>query len=378
MKLNHGLGESVILTAKPFTPNVVFVGWAGDLVSTANPATLVVNGSKTVRARFASVVPLPRLVSWWRAENDARDIMGINHATPGAGITFGTGKVGRAFSFNGTAAAEVKVLASETLNVGTGNGFTIESWIKPTDAVMRHPLLEWHDGSRFGAHLWINVESPGSLYANVVDTAHVNHPISSPTGIIRANDWQHVAVTYDRTSGMSRLFLNGVQVAWTNLGIFIPLTVAEITTHVMGKILTAIAKYARDRARKKLEFSEDDIAQLHKELGEWNIRSDVLASKLKVYFPSSNLDETWREYAVLLMNVWELATRIYNTATRSDQVAIFINDQENNWKARLSNVDWSKIKNFDLDEVKKLSYTVMAYSQVIIIGQILEAPMRKF
>jgi len=78
------------------------------------------------------------------------------------------------------------------------------------------------------------------------------------------------------------------------------------------------------------------------------------------------------------MNVWELATRIYNTATRSDQVAIFINDQENNWKARLSNVDWSKIKNFDLDEVKKLSYTVMAYSQVIIIGQILEAPMRKF
>jgi hypothetical protein len=109
----------------------------------------------------------------------------------------------------------------------------------------------------------------------------------------------------------------------------------------MGKILTAMANYSRDKyVRKKLEFSEDDTAQLYKELAEWNIRSDVLASKLKVYFPSSNLDETWREYAALLMNVWELATRIYNTATKSDQIDIFINYQENNWKARLSNVDW--------------------------------------
>jgi hypothetical protein len=237
IKPNYGLGESVKLTASPSAPNVVFVGWAGDLISTTNPATLAMNGNKTVRARFASADLLPPgLVSWWRAENDARDVMGANHATLGTGITFRAGKVGQAFSFDGTAAAEVKVLASETLNVGAGSGFTIELWIKPTDAI--YPLLEWNDGSRFGVNLWIAEQHGttgriGSLFANIVDTTSARHIISSPKtpsgeGLIRKDDWQHVAVTYDRASGISTLILNGAQVATANLGIFIPLTMGDL------------------------------------------------------------------------------------------------------------------------------------------------------
>ena len=79
-----------------------------------------------------------------------------------------------------------------------------------------------------------------------------------------------------------------------------------------------------------------------------------------------------------MVNVWELATRIYRTARSSKDIAVFIDYQQNNWKARLSNVDWSKIKNFDLDELNRLSYTVMAYNQVVIIGRIFEESMIKF
>jgi hypothetical protein len=124
---------------------------------------------------ISPVSPPPGLVSWWRAENDALDVMGANDATLGTGITFRAGKVGQAFSFDGTVSAEVKVLASKTLNVGAGSGFTIELWIKPTDAIYRRPLLEWNDGSRVGAHLWIaerfgTLGGFGSLFANLVDT----------------------------------------------------------------------------------------------------------------------------------------------------------------------------------------------------------------
>src|SRR5919202_1971139 len=54
------------------------------------------------------------------------------------------------------------------------------------------------------------------------------HIFSSPGGLIRAMVWQHVAVTYDQPSGMSRLFHNGVQVAYANLGTFTPLTTADL------------------------------------------------------------------------------------------------------------------------------------------------------
>jgi hypothetical protein len=209
------------------------------------------------------------------------------------------------------------------------------------------------------------------------------------TCLVTADLFQHPLVLVI-VGGVVTTGIGGLLVAWitkrwqdnkrkTEIRLNLTQEMSEITAYAMGKILTAIASYVRERAlRKKHEFSDDDATQLYKEFADWNMRSSVLAAKLKAYFPSSNVDEAWREYTGLLVNVWELATRIYRTATNSAQIDIFINYQENNWKARLSNVDWSKIKNFDIEELKKLSYAVMAYNQVLIIDRILEAPMRKF
>jgi hypothetical protein len=187
------------------------------------------------------------------------------------------------------------------------------------------------------------------------------------------------------TAGIGGLLVPWITKRWqdnkrkTEIRLELTQEMSEITAYAMGKILTAIASYARDRARRKEhEFSDDDTAHLYEEFAEWNRKSSVLTAKLKAYFPNSNIDEAWAEYATLMVNVWELATRIYRTATKSDLIAVFLEYQENNWKERLSNVEWSKVKNFDLDELKKLSYTVMAYNQVVIIGRIFQEPMIKF
>jgi len=237
MKLNYVVGESVTLTAKPITPNV-FVGWSGDLTGTTNPSTIVLDKNKTIRARFASVVPLPTgLVSWWRAENDAKDVMGINPAISSPGIKYSMGEVGQAFSFDGT--SEIKILRSSSLNVGTGDGFTIEAWIKPKGVDKPQPLFEWNDGSKFGPHLWIGphyfgLSGPGSFFVNIVDNTtpvvrdKAYHYFASQDDLLRVDYWQHVALTYDKTSGVSRLFLNGVQIESANLGIFTPLTTGDL------------------------------------------------------------------------------------------------------------------------------------------------------
>ena len=133
MKLSYDLGESVTLTALPFPPSV-FVDWAKDLIGNANPATLTMDGNKTVRARFASAVPLPPgLIALWRGETDASDLIGGHHGTFFAGTVVtapsvtASGKVGGAFNFDGT--VHVRVPDSAALKPAQ---LTVEAWVFPT------------------------------------------------------------------------------------------------------------------------------------------------------------------------------------------------------------------------------------------------------
>jgi hypothetical protein len=74
-----------------------------------------------------------------------------------------------------------------------------------------------------GSHFWISVAHTGDLQANLVDTNLNNHSIIPP-GTLRANQFQHVAVTYEKHTGMAGLYVNGLVVETTLLGTFTPLT----------------------------------------------------------------------------------------------------------------------------------------------------------
>src|SRR5207302_676150 len=47
-------------------------------------------------------------------------------------------------------------------------------------------------------------------------------------GLLSTTAWQHVAVTYDRTSGTTKLYLNGAVVASANWGNFVPNTTSDL------------------------------------------------------------------------------------------------------------------------------------------------------
>src|ERR1035441_4272208 len=85
------------------------------------------------------------LVSWWRGEGAASDSADSNNGIVEGGVAFAAGEVGQAFKFNGTN-ADVRVPASASLNVGTGDGLTIEAWVNPADVSTERPLVEWNSG----------------------------------------------------------------------------------------------------------------------------------------------------------------------------------------------------------------------------------------
>ena len=165
------------------------------------------------------------LVALWSGEGNGNDSIGGCNATLTA-VTFAEGKVGRAFLLNGID-ADIQIPASPILDTGLASGMTIEAWINPATLDLR-PILEWNRGSAglagTGVHLWLSVNGPGELHANVLDTAGNNHHMGSAPGAATANCFQHVALTYDKTTGMAVLYRNGVAVATQNLGIFTPQT----------------------------------------------------------------------------------------------------------------------------------------------------------
>src|ERR1035437_6645252 len=176
---------------------------------------------------LAQSVPAPSgLVGWWVGESNATDSAGINNGVLENGIGFGVGEVGQAFLYDNTN-MDVRVPASSSLNVGTSSGFTIECWVNPSSASVNGsvPLVEWNNGSGWGVHFFINNNGgPGNFFANVVDAGGGWHFINSGAGVVVSNVFQHLALTYDKATGLARLYRNGLLVAQQNLGSYTPRT----------------------------------------------------------------------------------------------------------------------------------------------------------
>lgn len=174
------------------------------------------------------VIPPDGLVSWWKGEANALDNEGVNDGLLEGSIGFAPGEVGQSFLFN-TANADVKIPASPSINVGNSAGFTLEAWIYPSNVLALGPLFEWNNGSGgWGVHFYVGAGGPGTLYANVVDNGGHWHQISSASGVVLPNVFQHVALTYSKNTGEATIYLNGTVAKQTNLGIFTPHTTFDL------------------------------------------------------------------------------------------------------------------------------------------------------
>lgn len=166
---------------------------------------------QTFTGEVANPVPAPKgLVAWWPAQNTVAEIIGgVHAAAPDNNPQYTTGRVGRAFSFNGTSQS----LQTASTDVMKHLPLTIEGWIKP-EARTSGNLVSYlptnviandqvnFGGHGFGAHLYPD----GSMLRVGIEGAAEDFR-TVPGVTFTDNTWVHVAVVY--TEGNVKTYLNG-------------------------------------------------------------------------------------------------------------------------------------------------------------------------
>ena len=179
-------------------------------------ASLLIFGS----AQLTEAKP-PSLVALWQGNGNADDFIGGHDGTIVGDVSYGEGRVinKSAFAFTGGYGIDqgVDVPTAPELDVKTA--ITIVAWIKPLGEI--GPIVEYKAPEfpyqPFGIHFWQYTSSTG-LYVNLVDSPnHGYHMLEAPHAIT-PGVWNHVAMTYDKATGMCILYANGSQAATADFG----------------------------------------------------------------------------------------------------------------------------------------------------------------
>jgi YD repeat-containing protein len=211
---------AALVTTATFSAPGVYV-----LRLTADDA--LISSSDLVEVRVASLCNVKDpagLVAWWTGNGHADEVVNANRGRLAGGTSFSAGKVSSAFRFDGTNDS-VQVPAHASLDVGQGNGLTLEFWMNSLDVSRFTRVVGWHFGfgstaTNFGVNVY---QQSGSVSAQIYDVAGLPHDISAPNSLV-SNAWTHVAVTYDRNTGQGRIFINGALRTTSSLGIYQPRT----------------------------------------------------------------------------------------------------------------------------------------------------------
>ena len=94
--------------------------------------------------------PPPNMAAWWPAEGNADNIHNItNSGTLQGGVTFAPGKVGQAFTFDGTGAVNIPNQGTEGELNFQGSDFTLDAWVRFTGTIPGELIFQNYSGVSF-------------------------------------------------------------------------------------------------------------------------------------------------------------------------------------------------------------------------------------
>lgn len=169
--------------------------------------TLLSNtGTVEVRVHWGNrCTPLPPgCVSWWSGDEHANDLVGGNNGTLVNGISFATGMVGQAFSFDGI---DDRVAIRDTDNLRLTGSLTVESWIliRSFDSELGRIFYRGDDRYQYDP-IGLYVHQTGVLAFTIQAENLMYTTLSTP---VTTGHFLHVAATLDTAARQMKIYVNG-------------------------------------------------------------------------------------------------------------------------------------------------------------------------
>ncbi|HYJ84979.1 MAG TPA: putative Ig domain-containing protein [Pyrinomonadaceae bacterium] len=167
--------------------------------------------SAPLTVRCPPCTPAPSgMVAWFPGEGNANDIQGGNHGTLQNGTTFAPGKVGQAFSLDGS--NDYVQLSNSAFNPFPATGFTYDFWINPLDtpAGRSRTIISNHHAT---GDWWNGISlANGSVEFVLQNVATSQTFIWTTSTSLTPNTWHHIAVAYQNQGNQATdavIYLNG-------------------------------------------------------------------------------------------------------------------------------------------------------------------------
>jgi hypothetical protein len=157
-------------------------------------------------------VAMPSPDHWWPADGNASNAVSGAHGTASGNVTYPTGRLGRAFNFDGTFASQV------TFGTNAGNfgakDFTIGLWIKTATSNTLNTQFLAKRANCFHENFW-SLAMAGGPYIELDQDNQGNNYFSvganlSATALVADSQWHHLA--FVRRGGEGLFYLDAVLV----------------------------------------------------------------------------------------------------------------------------------------------------------------------
>lgn len=181
----------------------------------------------TVYVNVDCIIDVPTTaIAWWTGNRSFVDYVERRHdALPDGDLVFTDGVVSLGFLFDGQSG--FRSVATTVSNVGmtASGGFSLEGWFSP-DVLASMPLVSWADTTSSGVSL--STGASGELVVTLPIQGGATIQRSYPN-VFAANTFRHVAVTYNASSGILRVYVDGAQIgSGEAIGVFNFVTTQDI------------------------------------------------------------------------------------------------------------------------------------------------------
>ncbi len=178
----------------------------------STPTTTTATVSITpAAAPISCVAPPADLTAWWKGDGNTNDVAAEYNGTAGGDLSYASGKVGQAFSFDGTQSPYVSLPAGAFPPQPGNSPFSFETWFQTSSGGVilgQQAAAPYASVGSYAPAIYVGAD--GKLRAEMFYNSTLGTTPITSSYAVNDGQWHHIAVTYDGST--EAVYLDGALV----------------------------------------------------------------------------------------------------------------------------------------------------------------------